>query len=74
MITIKDAINVAYKSLIEIHGHLNDVPVEEYAIDSQLIETNLMLLYCVGRCDPYMIPKFTERLSRYCADGYKTLV
>ena len=39
-----------------------------------LIDTNLMLLYCVGRYDPYMIPKFTERLSRYSVDDYKLLV
>lgn len=38
------------------------------------MDTNLMLLYCVGRCDPYMIPKFTERLSRYSVDDYKLLV
>lgn len=39
-----------------------------------LIDTNLMLLYCVGRYDPYMIPKLTERLSRYSVDDYKLLV
>lgn len=35
MITIKQAIDIAYKSLIEIYGYLTDVQVEEYAIDSQ---------------------------------------
>ena len=35
MITIKEAIDIAYKSLTEIYGHLTDVQVEEYAIDSQ---------------------------------------
>ena len=35
MITIKDAIGIAYKSLTEIYGPLNDVQVEEYAIDGQ---------------------------------------
>lgn len=37
------------------------------------MDTNLLLLYCVGRCDPYMIPKFTERLSRYDVDDYRLL-
>lgn len=39
-----------------------------------LVDTNLMLLYCVGRCDPYMIPKYTERLSRCSIDDYNLLV
>lgn len=39
-----------------------------------LMDTNLMLLYCVGRHDPFMIPKFTERLSRYSIDDYKLLI
>lgn len=38
------------------------------------MDTNLMLLYCIGRYDPYMIPRFTERLSRYSVDDYKLLV
>lgn len=35
MITIKEAIAIAYKSLTEIYGHMDDVQVEEYAIDTQ---------------------------------------
>lgn len=35
MITIKQAIDIAHESLIELYGHLDDVQVEEYAIDGQ---------------------------------------
>ena len=35
MITIKEAIDIAHEALTEIYGRLNDVQVEEYAIDSQ---------------------------------------
>lgn len=35
MITIKEAIAIAHKSLADIYGQLGDVQVEEYAIDSQ---------------------------------------
>lgn len=35
MITIKEAIDIARKSLTEIYEHIDDVQVEEYAIDSQ---------------------------------------
>lgn len=39
-----------------------------------VLDTNLMLLYCIGQGDPYMISKFTERLSRYGVDDYYLLV
>ncbi len=35
MITIREAIDIARKSLTEIYGHTDDAQVEEYAIDSQ---------------------------------------
>lgn len=35
MITVKEAIAIAYKSLGDIYGNLDDIQVEEYAIDSQ---------------------------------------
>lgn len=39
-----------------------------------VLDTNLLLLYCVGQSDPYMIPKFTTRLSRYDVDDFRLLV
>lgn len=39
-----------------------------------ILDTNLMLLYCVGQYDPFMIPRYTERLSRYTVDDYKLLL
>ncbi len=39
-----------------------------------VLDTNLLLLYCVGQSDPYMISKFTTRLSRYDADDFRLLV
>lgn len=39
-----------------------------------VLDTNLLLLYCVGQSDPHMISKFTTRLSRYDVDDYRLLV
>ncbi len=38
-----------------------------------ILDTNLLLLYFVGRHDPAMIGKYTERLSRYNADDFVVL-
>lgn len=35
-----------------------------------LIDSNLLLLYCVGRYDSFLIRKFTQRLGDYTADDY----
>lgn len=38
-----------------------------------LLDANLLLLYCVGRHDPFLITRFTQRLSRYTVDDYHLL-
>ncbi len=37
------------------------------------MDTNLLLLYSVGRYDPNLIPRFTTRLSRYDVEDYQLL-
>lgn len=35
MITVKEAITIAYKALADIYGDLAELQIEEYAIDNQ---------------------------------------
>lgn len=51
MITVKDAIAIAQKSLDDIYGPLNDVQVEEYAIDSQRKQWLITVSFAVRSSD-----------------------
>lgn len=42
--------------------------------DGIVLDTNLLLLYCVGLYDPFVISRFTERLSRYTVDDFRLLI
>ena len=46
--------------------------LEAYVGGSALVDSNLLLLYLVGKCDPRIIPRFT-RTQKYTVKDFELL-